>query len=278
MCARARTGEPRRAGELRPHEMAHPDISRLTLPILAVSLDRSGRGQTSTSETSLHTIQADPDSACPSSDSNAPNQPPPPHASFSSSAGSSSSSMSSSLSPANHPSERTLSAALRGDYPNDPSPSASSNNIPALGAPTTGSTYRDHDDTRMSVDAQPSSHPYAAQSNQYSSQPQGGQPHQQQQQQQQPPYPMAASSSTAPPVPYGGSGAAPAVQLAAEQLSAAQAALRQAEEQTRVAKMNAAVAQAKESGQQAQPPAAAQVKIRKTAGKYALKDFQIERT
>ena len=174
--------------------------------------------------------------------------------------------MSSSLSPANHASERTLSAALRGDYPQD-SPSQT---IPALGPPTGGSTYRDHDDSRMSVDAHPS-HNYAS-STTYSSQPQ------QPQQQQQQAYPMAGSSSTAPPVPYGSSGTAPAVALAAEQLSAAQAALRQAEEQTRVAKMNAAVAQAKESGQQTQPAAASQVKVRKTAGKYALKDFQIERT
>lgn len=54
--------------------------------------------------------------------------------------------------------------------------------------------------------------------------------------------------------------------------------MRQAEEQTRVAKMNAAVVLAKEAGGTGGGAVAAPVKVRKTAGKYALKDFQIERT
>jgi len=91
---------------------------------------------------------------------------------------------------------------------------------------------------------------------------------------------MVASSSTAPPIPFNhASNQPPAVVLAAEQLNQAQAALRQAEEQTRVAKMNAAVVLAKEAGGTGGGAVAAPaVKVRKTAGKYALKDFQIERT
>ena len=90
---------------------------------------------------------------------------------------------------------------------------------------------------------------------------------------------MVASTSTGPPIPFNhASNQPPAVVLAAEQLNQAQAALRQAEEQTRVAKMNAAVVQAKETGGITGGAVAAPVKVRKTAGKYALKDFQIERT
>lgn len=82
--------------------------------------------------------------------------------------------------------------------------------------------------------------------------------------------------SSGPPVPITPSAQTPA-SIAADQALLAQAALRQAEQNARVAQINA-VAVAKTNAASGGNGAGEAVKIRKTAGKYALKDFEVART
>lgn len=90
------------------------------------------------------------------------------------------------------------------------------------------------------------------------------------------PQPSPSYDSSAPPVPAATQAPTPA-SIAADQAAVAQAALRQAEQNARVAQIHAA-AVAKTNAVSGGNGGGEAVKVRKTAGKYALKDFEVART
>lgn len=134
--------------------------------------------------------------------------------------------------------DRNLSAALRGEYQPSKPPAASSSSHAHSG-------YGTYAEPMSSVE-------------------------------QHHPQPSPSYDSSAPPVPATAHAPTPA-SIAADQAAVAQAALRQAEQNARVAQIHAA-AVAKTNAASGGNGSGEIVKIRKTAGKYALKDFEVART